>query len=298
MAIINAKSTKMKKITIPLLAYAIASIQLIGQQPQQQSGSASERFEYYAENDIVAYYYDILRNKVDSNTMRILKPGVRFRKISEIKRKSADQESEKFTIIQVIEFDTTAFKDSAAINNMKREATLAHRVSFVENDKYLIVATATLEDSEKVSKWYSTRRKSGNNHLNLGTLFLPFKIRPGFGSADFSFNADVSLGGVFGWNFRVHHFKPYYMGPIAYVGTSLISVDSSTTRGLIKQNNYLTGSITSCIGGIIELDKFQIAVIVGMDFIPGKIGQNWMFTNLPWFTLGFGYQFIQRKDTK
>lgn len=278
--------------------FAFTPFNLIGQKTVQGNDSnyRNERYEYSADNDIIAYYYKITEKNIDWANMRVIKPGIRFRKIFEIKLNNQSNVETSYTVIQVVRFNVSGVNDSI-LKKINIDVGASKTVSYLENNQYMVVESNILDDVTKVRKRYPLRVKSGNNHLNIGTLFLPFKIRPGGQGALFSFNSDVSLGGTFGWNFRISHFKPYYLGPFAYIGTSIINVDSSTTNGVVRQSDYQVGAITACLGVVLELDKFQIAAISGFDFIPGTIGQNWMYSNRPWFTIGFGYQFI-KKDEK
>jgi hypothetical protein len=139
----------------------------------------------------------------------------------------------------------------------------------------------------------------------LGIAVIPIKMRFGGGSANnndkrhFSFESSVSLGFSVGINVKLDKSKFTARNNIAFLtGISLTSVplDNFTTKGFLKSSTN-NASITGHIGILYQIDNFQIGIFSGIDYLAGRIGEEWKYRNKPWIGLGIGFSIFQAKKT-
>jgi hypothetical protein len=173
--------------------------------------------------------------------------------------------------------------------------------NLVDYEKYINVS-----NSEK--KYYLLNKPKHSysykyQAFTTGTLILPIKIRFRVDSFPAQASPDVSVGPFIGYQFgkkdfysqkennRTHTFA-------LFAAPGLIPVNSSNSTDSPNRNSTNFG--ISCGGGYLyELNKFQMGLFVGYDFVFGDPAKTWIYqpfrnSNIPWISIAIGFNF--RKD--
>lgn len=137
--------------------------------------------------------------------------------------------------------------------------------------------------------------------LSFGVINFPFKYRPQKDKGDFSgnFNLGAAVGCKFGYkNWRKTTYSLLIGYSIGSATLDSISVAKNANK-LKTTNNFATISLS--IGGLIEYNKVQVGIFLGLDRI-NRINQlefDWIYQSKPWISIGLGYTiFSQEKPSK
>lgn len=171
--------------------------------------------------------------------------------------------------------------DPTAINSTNTQA----------NEFYCIKVSDFI--TSNIRKRYKTWRY--NNKPSVGALFLQVKMRPRKAGVPLDFTQDFTLGPTLGWSFRATKYKATYLSPVISLGLTSVTVDSITTRGNFEQPTKLA-AYTFGFGVIYEVEYFQIAALVGWDYLGGLSSKNWIYNGRNWFSLGIGVQLWKAKE--
>ncbi len=240
-------------------------------------GQNDEPHNYITAQPVVVYKYDF-RNGVSIKHAMNAHSNLIFEKIGEVRE---DVNLNQVYVIQFRAIDTTRDDrklDSNAINSSNTRSY----------EFYCIKATDfnSINIKTRYKKWYGK--------MNVAALVLPIKFRPRKSGIPLDYTNDFSLGSTVGYSFRISHFQPIYLSPVASLCVTSVNVDSTTTRGFITQPNTRLGAVTYGLGVMCEISGFQIGAVVGWDIIGGVTGSHWIYNNRNWFSVGIGYQFIQK----
>ncbi|TBX67486.1 hypothetical protein EZL74_09445 [Flavobacterium silvisoli] len=133
--------------------------------------------------------------------------------------------------------------------------------------------------------------KQKTSSLVSGTLLAPIKIRPDENvngvNYPWELSTDISLGQYLGYRFPLSRTNPYYITiPTFTLGTSLLSINSSNTTP--EKESSTTLGLTWSTGIILDLNGFNVGLLVGKDYAPGQAGKDWIYNEKTWFSIGFG----------
>lgn len=141
-----------------------------------------------------------------------------------------------------------------------------------------------------IAEFNKVKEFRGDNGFTLGSLVMPFKLRPGYGRlGEFEFATDVALNAIFSYKFSLNRYQPWFITPTLSTGISVIQVDSSSTFGKIADSQNLAGFSLS-LGCLFEFNKIQVGMFVGSDLLSKNSKYNWINQGRPWFSIGIGYQ--------
>lgn len=141
-----------------------------------------------------------------------------------------------------------------------------------------------------IAEFNKVKEFRGDNGFTLGSLVMPFKLRPGYGRlGEFEFATDVTLNAIFGYKFSLNRYQPWFVTPTLSTGISVIQVDSASTFGKIADSQNLAGFSLS-LGCLFEFNKIQVGMFVGSDLLSKNSKYNWINQGRPWFSIGIGYQ--------
>jgi hypothetical protein len=137
----------------------------------------------------------------------------------------------------------------------------------------------------------STLHKQKTSSLVSGTLLAPIKVRPEENVKGMNYpwelSTDISLGQYLGYRIPLSITNPYYITiPTITLGTSLLSINNSNT--IPENDSSTTLGLTWSTGIILDLNGFNIALLLGKDYAPGQAGKNWIYNEKTWFSIGFG----------
>jgi hypothetical protein len=168
--------------------------------------------------------------------------------------------------------------------------------------KYFCLKASDLSE-EKVRKKYKRMRAL----LSVGSMVLPVKIRPsvkreGTTRVPFDFSTDVTLGTTAGIRLRMSKYQRNYVNFLGGIGITTVLVDSTSTKGIIRESNSRAGAFTITIGALLEFDSFQFGVFTGLDYVGRSLSIDgksaWDYQGKPWLAIGLGYQILSRNDEK
>lgn len=129
--------------------------------------------------------------------------------------------------------------------------------------------------------------KQKNSGIVSGTILAPVKIRPETNCIPWELSTDITLGQYIGYRFPLSKTNPYYLTvPTITLGTSLLSINSSNTAPVA--NTSTTLGLTWSTGIILDLNGFNVGLLLGKDYAPGKAGKDWIYNEKTWFSVGFG----------
>ncbi|SMG07933.1 hypothetical protein SAMN05661096_00095 [Marivirga sericea] len=133
--------------------------------------------------------------------------------------------------------------------------------------------------------------KKKNASLVSGTLLAPIKIRPeeeiNGETVPWELSTDLTLGQYIGFRLPISKTNAYYLTvPTVTLGTSLLSINSSNTNPETETSTTL--GLTWSLGVLIDLNGFNIGMMLGRDYAPGSAGKDWIYNEKTWFSLGFG----------
>lgn len=133
--------------------------------------------------------------------------------------------------------------------------------------------------------------KQKTSSLVTGTMLAPIKVRPKESKNDIDYpwelSTDISLGQYLGYRFSLSKNNPYYITiPTITLGTSLLSINSSNSSPQADSSKTL--GITGSLGIVIDFNGFNIGFLAGKDYAPGKAGQDWIYNEKVWYSVGFG----------
>jgi hypothetical protein len=124
------------------------------------------------------------------------------------------------------------------------------------------------------------------------------KVRPGNKEGKngypiyYDFTNDVNLGLMFGYRFSPNPKKDLSFNALLGFGISSIPVDSLSTQGVIKSKGN-QAALSPSLGGVVQLNKFQFGVTVGLDLMAGEAGRSWVYKRRPWIGIGIGYSLFR-----
>jgi hypothetical protein len=132
-----------------------------------------------------------------------------------------------------------------------------------------------------------------------GPLTVPFKIRNFFNSGSLAFTPNLSLGGAIYGQYKIT--KDLSIGGVAGISVSSITLDSVSTKGVVKTSS--TGntrpSLTMTAQILIAYKSINVIAGVGFDFIDiaSPIERSWIYQGKPWFGLGIGVNLFNGGST-
>jgi len=167
-----------------------------------------------------------------------------------------------------------------------------------ENDKdiYFFISFSNLQ-----SHAYKLRNRFS---FTIGTATSIIKIRPGIKNTFddaypvyFDFGNDFSLGLLVG--LKIFNSRNPD-GAIAHnilfgFGTTSISVDSASSKGFANSSSN-NSAVFGSFGYVFEYRNFQIGAYMGVDFMGGAVGRNWIYRDRPWFGISMGYSIFKTES--
>jgi hypothetical protein len=162
--------------------------------------------------------------------------------------------------------------------------SLEKAVSLI-TDKYFSVDVDELK--KKATRIFEDVSASGG--FVFGPMIVPIKVRFGTSNTNFALTSDVNLGLAAGHKFAflTKKSKPWELALLGGVSVTSISMDASTTKNFLTQENKIAG-LTTSISGVFMKDGFQIGLMIGMDTPSGEIGKKWIYRDIPWIGFGLG----------
>jgi hypothetical protein len=181
---------------------------------------------------------------------------------------------------------TISSLDTAAARRARLAAAAAERITFVDIDR-----TRTFCVDKAIFDRTATRvydRFSWD--LAAGILLLPIKLRGG-GSRDFDFSKDVTLGTVAGPRWRVHSQRDVFVSALVGAGITAVTLNSENTGGIVTEATD-RAAVTITTGVMVEVNRFQLGLMLGWDHISNPNQNNWEYQGHRWLALGLGYTLL------
>lgn len=208
----------------------------------------------------------------------------------------------KFRYETILEFDNNGKKDTAvALRGTKFRYVDADNGNYkidIINFKDRDYKSDIYVDSENDNQIFTVNKKMLNDDKVLktnsfigGQLLIPIKIRysvpkDSVSRHPWNFSQDFNLSQYFGYRFNIANL-PIYLTLYLGGGVSTISVERQNAENEIE--NLTTLSLTTNFGFILNLDGIELIAGWGHDFMPGSIGQDWLYNRVPWFGVGLGF---------
>lgn len=212
----------------------------------------------------------------------------------------------------VADKDSAVYKDSLYIvkKNSRNQVTESKyikkspNVVDIEEQQNVYVLQSAIFDYQLeqgfIRKQYETSwRKS---RFDWGaSLSVPFKIRPEIRNINMKITPEIALGGFVGFKKRINQYKPHYWYfPVVTAGVTIIGINQDNT--IVEQETQdikdgLVFARTFTLGTLVQLDDFQLGLMIGWDKAGGEIGKDWIYNDRLWYSFSLGFDFI-RNDKK
>jgi hypothetical protein len=127
--------------------------------------------------------------------------------------------------------------------------------------------------------------------LAAGVLLLPIKMRLGGGGRAFDFSKDVTLGTVAGPRWRLDSERELFISALVGAGLTAVTLDSASTGGVIRGSTD-RAAVTLTAGTMLEINRFQLGIMVGSDRISNPNQSDWRYHGKPWLAVGLGYTLL------
>lgn len=133
--------------------------------------------------------------------------------------------------------------------------------------------------------------------ITTGSMFLPIKVRPSLTDDEGveyerNFTTDISLGPYIGYKYNVGNKYEQFVSAGVFAGPSFINMNSSNSNDTtIREYNLL--ALTWGLGLTFQINKFQLGVIAGYDYLSGENAKTWIYDGKLWFSIGIGFSFFQ-----
>lgn len=271
------------KSTLLSLVFAAAYNFLCAAETEQ--ATSAEPYTYITKQPVVVYGFNLITGVAAPKSVHIAGSELQFIQIGGDLREDASLGD-----IVVIQF----LKITSEPPELTADSTKINAVGTDNGEIYCIRARDF--KPPMVVKRYKTFLK--NAKPNVGILVIPMKIRPKIGEMPFDFVTDFNLGTSVGWSLRVSHYQPNYISIVGVFGVTSVGVDSSSTKGYIREPDTKLSAITPGIGIVGEFGGFQVGFVFGGDFVGGRAGEQWFYNERIWYSLGLGYQFLRKNDSK
>jgi hypothetical protein len=166
-----------------------------------------------------------------------------------------------------------------------------------EIDGFVLLKNTTTNDTIVMNSFELNEKSNPvTPRWNFGMVTLPMKIRFGGGSEDkntrryFDLEAGFNLGLALSYKLSNDYRSETQTHWLLTIGTSQVKLTPESTNG--KINNDLSVTAFSPTTGFVFHfnNKLQFITIIGWDFIPGKIGTEWLYKDKPFFGLGIGFK--------
>lgn len=139
--------------------------------------------------------------------------------------------------------------------------------------------------ASKVSVWHDLR-------ISGGQLTLPFKIRPKADTRSFRLTTDVTIGAYIGLTKRLLSGKEFFLTIPLAGGLSFINLnDSNTLLDPMLQEAEVVPGLTWCTGLILQLEGYNIGLMIGKDYA-SEVGDQWRYHRRLWWSFGIGFSFF------
>lgn len=170
-----------------------------------------------------------------------------------------------------------------------------------EFDDYIVLEnTSNTEDKIILSKSeLSIKSNPVTSRFNFGLITLPMKLRFGGGSDEnktkryFDLTADFNLGLTLSYKLNKKYQADVQTHWILALGSSQVKLTPEST------NNFITSDQTSIAfspstGLIFQFtNNLQVITLIGWDFVPGKVGREWLYKDKPFLGLGIGLKVFE-----
>jgi hypothetical protein len=134
--------------------------------------------------------------------------------------------------------------------------------------------------------------------ITTGTLFLPIKIRPAITvdavNYERDFTTDISMGPYIGYKYNVGSRYDQFVSGGLFAGPSLIRFNPGNSTDELETETNVLG-FTWGLGLTFELNKFQIGVVGGYDYLSGENAKTWIYDKELWFSIGIGFEFFKQE---
>ncbi len=241
---------------------------LINQNCLGQVYQLSENYEalYYEKPTTVVLK---ISQKSDYNdNIKSLKEGTMVNKISEI---------DGLYVVEVLEYKNNDIQNKELFNTSYDRKTSKANLSYLIDKSKLI---------EVKSRW------------GFGTLLVPIKIRFEGGKEEDNTKryTNFSSGFNLGLTLSMRVFKKMHKNNLYFLtalSSSQIKIDAETTNNKVTsaQDNF---ALTPTIGFLIDFEGgFQITFLIGIDYLSGKIGREWVYKDKPFLGIGMGFEIMK-----
>jgi hypothetical protein len=140
-----------------------------------------------------------------------------------------------------------------------------------------------------VSRTYASGRQSWD--LAAGVLLLPIKMRLGGEGRPFDFSRDVTLGTVVGPRWRLSPTRSAFLSVLGGAGITAVTLNASSTGGVVTENTD-RAAVTLTAGSMLEVNRFQVGILLGVDRISNPNQTDWLYQGKPWLSIGLGYSLL------
>lgn len=184
------------------------------------------------------------------------------------------------TSVVVLQFldwdDPTQFQTWNALDGTKSNERHGRKTYCVEKTIFDRTAERT----------YAWGRSSWD--LAAGVLLLPIKMRLN----EFDFSKDVTIGTVVGPRWRLSPTRNLFFSALSGAGIAAVTLDSGSTNGKVREPTD-RAAVTLTTGLMLEINSFQMGLLLGWDLISNPNRDDWIHHGKPWLSLGLGYSLLR-----
>lgn len=169
--------------------------------------------------------------------------------------------------------------DNRSKYNFKSEPTKGIKSNATESDNILFF----LLEKKVMEASCSEYTISKSWEITFGTITTPFKFR----SSPFLFVTNLSLGTSVCFQKKI--FSNFSWGIIGGLSLSSVTLDSFSTKGLVKTNTDRP-AVTPSIHAMIGYKNINLTLGIGWDFInrTSNIEESWNYQGNRWIGIGIG----------
>jgi len=262
-----------------LFASALAVVTLFSY--AQEKGNITGKF-YILDVDVVVREFDLIQDAFNGEDLSfIAKSGTKFT--------AYEFKEDNRLLVKFWNFKT---ESSGEQEQPRIESMTSYQyISKATDGGYFLM---DLEDfNKKASEYY------GFQHgVTWGFSTLPIKLRFGGDDRQFQYATGFSLGVNAGYEWQFKSRVKQSLGLLMGIGISTVAIDPETVTDDYIDKSSTTGAFTPSLGLVYSFENFQIGLFSGIDYIPGEMGDKWVYKNQPWLGLGLGFTIFQKNKTE
>jgi hypothetical protein len=264
----------MRTLLLLTAGAALSAIPVAAQVPEPR-GTDLPTYRFGPSVPIVECDFD----GVEGSTRELAPPGSEFFVVNEVPRPAvAGQTASSVIVLQFLSWKPGSpkharFNVNAADALSPTLTWCAHRSVF----------------NRFATRIYETGFRSWD--LAAGVLLLPIKMRLGGDGRNFDFSRDVTLGTVVGPRIRLTPRREVHLSGLVGAGVTAVTLNSENTAGALTGATD-RAAVTLTGGLMLEVQRFQVGIMYGVDRISQPNQTDWAYQGKPWLSIGLGYTLL------